>query len=405
MPSFNDYSISSYGTMVIDERRTRPYVEALTRVIGPESVVLDIGTGTGFFALLAARLGAARVYAIEPDGAIEVARLCAPANTNSDRIRWIQGLSTDIDLPEKVDVVIGDLHGTMPFFKHNIESLKDARLRHLKPGGHLFPGRDLLFVAPASAEGEYDTVRKPWESNEYGIDFSAARRFIANNWWRVKGEAIDEGTLLGTPAHWGSIDYRTADTSTLRGNAEWTMQRNEVMHGLYLWFDTDLGEGPVISNTPLLPSIAYGRAFFPLEQPVAVEPGDKVQVKLAVTAMENDHIYQWDTHITNAAGDTRARFRQSTFNAKPIAQRAHSATETHVPELAESGRIDLAILQGMAQGQALGVIADVVAESFPAKFPTRAAALNRVTRVSSAYGTDFAGASGRVDAPLAQSTT
>ena len=36
---------------------------------------------------------------------------------------------------------------------------------------------------------------------------------------------------------------------------------------------------------PLLPSIAYGRAFFPLESEVAVEPGDHVQVKLAALAV------------------------------------------------------------------------------------------------------------------------
>ena len=169
MPRFNDYSISSYGGMVIDERRTRPYVEALKRTVKPGDVVLDIGTGTGFFAFLAAQLGAARVYAIEPDDAIDVARLCAANNVDSDRIRWIQGMSTEIDLPERVDVVIGDLHGTLPFFKHNIESLKDARTRHLKPGGHLFPCRDVLYVAPASADAEYDTVRKPWQQRECSI--------------------------------------------------------------------------------------------------------------------------------------------------------------------------------------------------------------------------------------------
>jgi len=399
MPRFNDYSISSYGGMVIDERRTRPYVEALKRTLKPGSVMLDIGTGTGFFAFLAAQLGCARVYAIEPDDAIDVARLCAAHNVNADRIRWIQGLSTEIDLPERVDVVIGDLHGTMPFFKHNIASLKDARNRHLKPGGHLFPRRDLLFVAPASADTEYDTVRLPWQRNDYGMDLSAARRFVANTWWRVKGDAVEADSLLGAPACWGSIDYLSADTSTLRGRADWTLERSGSMHGYYLWFDTDLGEGPVISNTPLLPSIAYGRAFFPLEAEVAVEAGDRVQVKLAVVAMEDDHIYSWDTLVTAADGSHKARFRQSTFNSKPIVQRARAASETHAPELAEAGRIDLAILQGMAAGQANGAIADALLAQFPDRFPTRPAALNRVVRVSGSYSREHSGEAGAIEFP------
>ena len=405
MPRFNDYSMSSYGGMVIDERRTRPYVEALKRTVKPGDVVLDIGTGTGFFAFLAAQLGAARVYAIEPDDAIDVARLCAANNVDSDRIRWIQGMSTEIDLPERVDVVIGDLHGTLPFFKHNIESLKDARTRHLKPGGHLFPCRDVLYVAPASADAEYDTVRKPWQQNDYGIDFSAARRWVTNSWWRVKGEAIEESGLLGAPATWGSIDYMSVDTSTLRGGAEWTVERAATMHGYYVWFDTDLGGGPGISNTPLLPSIAYGRAFFPLDSEVEVGPGDHVQVKLAVVAMEEDHLYNWDTVITAADGSRKARFRQSTFNAKPIAQRARAASEGHVATLAESGLIDLSILQGMAASRPLGAIAEALMAQFPAKFPTKPAALNRVVRVSAPYSREAPPEARSIAFPADQSPT
>lgn len=386
MPSFNDYSISSYGGMVIDERRTRPYVEALKRAVKPGSVVLDIGTGTGLFAFIAAQLGAARVYAIEPDDAIETARLCAARNINADRIQWIQGLSTDIDLPERVDVVIGDLHGTMPFYKRNIESLKDARTRHLKPGGTLLPCRDVLYVVPASADAEYDTLRKPWQENEYGVDFSAARRWIANSWWKVRGSAVDETSLLGTPANWGSIDYMTAETSTVRGSAEWTIERPSTMHGYYVWFDTELGDDLRITNTPLLPSIAYGRAFFPLESEVSLEPGDVVQVKLAAVATNDTHVYQWDTRITTAKGLPKASFRQSTFNSHPIAQRARLAAEGHVPELGEAGRIELAILQGMAASQPLGAIAEAMLAQFPGKFPSKHAALSRVARVSTQYG-------------------
>lgn len=402
MPSFSDYSISAYGGMIIDERRTRPYVDALRRVIDADTVVLDIGTGTGFFALLAARLGAARVYAIEPDGAIDVARLCATSNPNAERIHWIRGLSTEVDLPERVDAVIGDLHGTLPFFKRNIESLRDARIRHLKPGGHLFPRRDLLHVAPASAAAEYDALRKPWEHNDYNIELTAARRFVANTWWKVKGEAIAEDALLAPPMQWACIDYMTAETSTVRGNVEWVAAQAGTMHGYYVWFDTDLGEGPVISNSPLLPSIAYGRAFFPLESEVAIDAGDRIQVKLAVVATEDDHLYNWDTLVTGADGARKARFRQSTFNAKPIAQRARAASEHHTPVLSDAGRIDLAILQGIAAGQSQGSIADDLLKHFPAKFDARPAALNRVVRVAGGYCKDALADADAMAKPTAQ---
>jgi predicted RNA methylase len=63
------YSVGVYGEMIGDSIRMRAYVQALRDAVKPGSVVLDIGTGTGIFAMLASQFGAQRVYAIEPDNA------------------------------------------------------------------------------------------------------------------------------------------------------------------------------------------------------------------------------------------------------------------------------------------------------------------------------------------------
>src|SRR5215212_1061203 len=108
------YSISAFGSMIADEKRTDAYVAALQHAITPATVVLDIGTGTGIFAILACRFGARHVYAVEPGEAIHVARQIAHANGYADRITFIQDLSTHITLPEPANVVISDLHGVLP---------------------------------------------------------------------------------------------------------------------------------------------------------------------------------------------------------------------------------------------------------------------------------------------------
>ncbi len=61
------YSIRQYGSMYLHASRMIAYSSALGRFINPNSVVLDIGTGTGIFALLACQYGAWHVYAVEPD--------------------------------------------------------------------------------------------------------------------------------------------------------------------------------------------------------------------------------------------------------------------------------------------------------------------------------------------------
>lgn len=387
MTSYNDYSIAAYGRMINDERRTGPFVEALRHVIGPGSIVLDIGTGTGIFSFLACQFGAAKVYAVEPDAsAIEVAKRCAKGIPGSERITWIHGLTTDIDLPEQVDVVIGDLHGTLPFFKGNIESMADARKRHMKPHGRMIPARDVLHAVPATADHEYHYVDAPWRSNGHGIDLSAALPFIVNHWWRARKEPIDRNQFLAEAERWGVVDYTNADTSDLDNTLGWDVERAGTMHGLYVWFDSDLGDGFGTTNAPYLPELVYGRAFFPLERPVEVEIGDRISTRLTVRLVKGDYVFRWLTRIHGNNGMVKAHFDQSTFKALPINRADISKISAdHVPVLGPQGLITHLALQAMQEGKALRDIADLLAIRFPQRFKTSAQALDEASRISRAY--------------------
>ena len=385
--SYNDYSISAYGKMIEDSRRTGPFVEALRAAITPDSVLLDIGTGTGIFSFLACQFGAARVYAIEPDGAIEVAKLCAKNIPGSERITWIQGLSTELDLPERADIVVGDLHGTLPFFKGNIESLVDARKRHLKPGGRLLPSRDVLHAVPAQAPEEFERIQSPWHRNAYGIDLSAAAPFVSNQWTRARSEPALPEQLLASPQCWGVVDYTSIEVPALDQTLEWTIERAGDLHGLYVWFDGDLGDGFGYSNAPTLPELVYGRAFFPFPQATAVVPGDQVSTRLAVRKVKGDYVFRWDSRVRAADGTPKARFEQTTFKAQVInPAELHKASADYVPVLGEDGQVAHTVLQAMAGGQRLQQIADTLAVQFPQRFKTPAQALDQVSRLSQKYG-------------------
>lgn len=83
---FAVYTVTDHRRIVGDQGRVEAYAQALRRATRPGSVVADIGTGTGIMALLACRAGARRVYAIEPDDIIQVARALAQDNGLADRI-------------------------------------------------------------------------------------------------------------------------------------------------------------------------------------------------------------------------------------------------------------------------------------------------------------------------------
>ena len=195
------YTTRSYGRMIGDGSRTAAYVEALRRAVTPGSVVLDVGTGTGFFALLACRLGAARVYAIEPADAIHVARQCAGSETEPERIVWLQARSTEVDLPERVDVIVADVRGVLPFLAGSVSGLIDARRRHLKQGGHVIPSRDVLRAVPAEAPAEY-------QGSGHAVGAQRLRRRSVRR-ASVRGELLvacgDRAGRAGQPARAASV--------------------------------------------------------------------------------------------------------------------------------------------------------------------------------------------------------
>ena len=123
------YSLHFYGQMLADAPRVDAYAAALRQAVTPDSVVLDLGCGPGVFAMLACQLGARRVYAIEPDNVINIAREAAAANGFADRIEFFQSLSTDVTLPEPATIIISDLRGVLPFYQGHIPAIIDARRR------------------------------------------------------------------------------------------------------------------------------------------------------------------------------------------------------------------------------------------------------------------------------------
>src|SRR5712692_2722385 len=106
--------------MIADHVRMGAYAQALREAIRPGAVVVDIGCGTGILSLLACQRGARRVYAIEPDASIELARTVARDNGYADRIVFLQDRSLRVSLPERADVIVSDLRGRLPLSGGNL---------------------------------------------------------------------------------------------------------------------------------------------------------------------------------------------------------------------------------------------------------------------------------------------
>src|SRR5690349_13264213 len=197
------YSLHFYGQMLADASRMEAYTAALRQVIRPDSVVMDLGCGPGVFALLACKLDARRVYAVEPNNVIGLAREAAAANGFANRIEFFDKLSTEITLPEPATIIVSDLRGVLPFFQQHIPAIIDARERLLARDGVLISRRDILWAAVVEAPEQYTELISPWQ-NKFDVDLSAATRFITNTW---RKSHIKPEQFLAEPVCWSTIDY------------------------------------------------------------------------------------------------------------------------------------------------------------------------------------------------------
>ncbi len=384
------YSIAAYGSMIADRVRMGAFTEALRQAVKPDSVVLDIGTGTGIFALLACEFGARRVYAIEPDDAIQVARQIAVANGYGERIEFIQAPSTQVTLPERADVLISDIGGMLPWFQKHIPSIVDARNRLLAPDAILIPAKDTAWAAVVEAHDLYSELTAPWDENHYSFDMQAARQIVTNTWRKAR---ITADQLLTEARCWATLNYHTVENADISAKITWTATRAGTGHGLAVWFDRIVSEGICLSNAPgapeaISPKLIYGSVFFPWSAPVAVAVGDTVSVSIRADLIGDDYIWRWETCVFDQgdANKVKANFKQSSFFGAPLSpSQLRKRDATYMPNVDEDGAIDQFILTSMDGETSLAEMARRVSDRFPGRFQRWEDALARVGRLSQKY--------------------
>lgn len=312
------YRLTDYGSMLRDHRRVDAYCRALSACISPSSVVLDLGTGLGTFGILAGKLGAARVYAVDAADIITVAEENARASGVWERMRFLQARVADVELPEQVDVIVSDLAGALPLFQDHIPALVHAREHFLKPGGVLVPGLARLFCAPVSSSELYARIVDPWRSVE-GVDFSPAETMALHTPHALK---VEPTHLAGEPQCWAELDYAIITSPNVSGNATWTITAPRVIHGVALWFESILYGDIACSSGPWWPDSVHSTMVLPLTAPLEMSANETLRFTINATLVSGRYVITWE-----AGG----RERQSTFLAEPRSGQSLTAREDDVP--------------------------------------------------------------------------
>jgi protein arginine N-methyltransferase 1 len=373
------YSLRDFGEMIADRERFEAYKHAVAKAVRPDDTVLEIGCGPGVFALLACQARARKVYAVDSEEIVHFARELAVANGLADRMEFIQSDSRKLQLPERVDVIISDIRGSLPLLGHAVASLEDARQRLLAPGGRLIPQRDTLKAAVIEAHDFYSRLISPWRESIPSLDLSPSLSLLLNGSYSSQ---FNPDQLLTQAQTWAVLDYSAGAKACPSANLNFSVTRTGTAHGICLWFEAQLLEGITYSSGPGSSKTIYGQVFLPWLEAVPVQEGQRICISLQANLVGEEYVWRWETKM-NRPGDAPLQFRQSTFqgaNLTPQALRRRAAD--FVPSLSEDGLADRWLLQAMDGNTSLQQMAQAAAERFPSLFPRWEDALHRAAELA-----------------------
>jgi protein arginine N-methyltransferase 1 len=378
-----NYDFAAYCSMLTDEPRVTAYVSALREAVREDSVVLDLGSGTGFFSFLACKFGAKKVYAVETNVLIQLSREFAAANDCADKIEFIEKISTEIELEEKADILICDLHGTFPLYEASLTSIIDARKRLLKPGAILIPKRETIYFAVAEGEEFYEKNVARYLREVCEIKMDSGRRLITNrmlNAWEQELNLLSKGEVFAV------LDYTTLEETDFSAELIFSINKKGTANGLRGWFECELGENLKTTNSPEKDDCVYGAPIFPFDEAVEVDVGDRVRVALSAKHEKGEYVWDWHTKIYSGDDQLKAEFRQSTLAALFISPKDMlKQSEYFAPKQNTDAKIDSFILNKIDGETLAGDIADELLATFPEKFKTFEEALARVSRLLPYY--------------------
>ena len=355
-----------HRSLLADRERTAAFANAIRETVKPGQVVVDLGCGTGILSYFACRAGARRVYSIERGEVIEVARALADANGFSDRVIFVEGLSKEIVLPERGDVLVSETIGNSGLEENILGHVVDARERLLAVGAPIVPRKLEILTAAVHFPDRYAKLIEIWD-RAHDIDLRAVRAWAAQQSYPLTLEPSELCSSVETIA---TIDLGTLSAPSVSGEVRFAFQGPAIVHGFGLWFRAELSPGNLLSNAPPRRTPSWSHLFLPLGAPLHVPASSSM--RLAVSTFDG-LVWRWQGDVSSSpGGDPVRHFDQSTFTGFPWKRsRMAGLGDSLVPELS-SDRIAAArfVIERVGAGQTVEAIAEATALAFPGVFPT-----------------------------------
>lgn len=341
--------------MVFDEVRNKAYGNVISKVVRPDSLVLDLGAGLGVLGLMAAAAGAQKVFLVDPAPVVSLGADLANQNGVGERIEVLRHRIEDLSLEGEVDVIVSVFTGNFLLSEDLLPSLFLARDLYLKPDGALIPSGARMNVALVTAENYFDEHVAKWSEPTLGIDFSPVRRLAGNDVFYNSAKKIG-ATMLSAPVCLQEYDFATATTAECQSSVEIHVKTPGTCHGILGWFDMLLGD-EWLSTGPEAEPTHWSLAFLPLDPPMRFTGGERVKFEL-----NRPEFGEWTWTVS--CGDQQQR--HSTFQSKKVdIEQFRKLTDDFTPELSSQGSLALYVLEQIKAHKSLKEIREGFSLAFP----------------------------------------
>ncbi len=284
----HDAPLDYHRRLLDDPLRMDAYERALRQRIRPGATVLDLGAGSGILAMLAARCGAARVYAVESMPIAGLARQLVAANGLEDRVLVLQRDLRQMEPAAQVDLIVSDFMGRFLVDDEMLPVVERAA-GWLAPGGSFCPQRVDLFVAPVA-----DLYLRPvqlFEEPFFGLDLSPALPYALNYAYHA---ALQPAAQCGPARLYGSYEP-PAPAPAWDARLRLPIERAGSLQGVVGWFVAHLSESVALDTGPGFET-HWGQYLFPLPTTLCAA-GDELELWLHLDPAERGSVWRWEATL------------------------------------------------------------------------------------------------------------
>ena len=267
--------------MMNEQERNQAYYDGLASVVTPDKVVFEIGTGAGLLAMMAAKLGAKKVFTCESVGLIATtAAEIVKRNNYQDQITVLakpsHAVQLEKDMPAKADILVHEIFSSELLGEHVLQAIEDSIQRLLKPGGDVLPSAASIMIALVGGD---DVGKNVHVDESFGFDL---RDFNAIHPKRRPLYREDLAPVLMSDAIEAfRFDFRRKGRFPPEKKLiEMTATKEGRCYGVIQWIRLELGKDARFENHPSQrrPASNWQHTIYGFDEPVHLSQGAVVPV-------------------------------------------------------------------------------------------------------------------------------